>query len=66
VQFLETNKDLIELDYNNLLFLNTYGVDLSLIKLADGFCAYKSASPLFVHVNGPDKGDLRHFTPMKI
>jgi hypothetical protein len=62
VRFLETNKDLITLDYENRLFLNTYGVDLSLIKFEGGSCEYKGATPLFVHVNGPDKGDLRHFT----
>jgi len=62
VQFLETNKDLITLDYENRLFLNTYGIDLSLIQFAGGLCSYKGATPLFVHVNGPDKGDLRHFT----
>jgi hypothetical protein len=61
VQFLETNKDLIELDYNNELFLNTYGVDLSLINTVNGLCEYKGSAPLFVHVNGPDKSDLRHF-----
>ena len=61
VQFLETNKELIELDYNNELFLNTYGVDLSLINTVSGLCKYKDSVPLFVHVNGPDKSDLRHF-----
>ena len=61
VQFLETNKNLIELDYSNRLFLNTYGVDLALVKVGDGFCEYKGSRPMFVHVNGPDKDDLRHF-----
>jgi hypothetical protein len=61
VQFLETNKELIELDYNNELFLNTYGVDLSLINTVNGLCKYKGSAPLFVHVNGPDKSDLRYF-----
>jgi hypothetical protein len=62
VQFLETNKELITLDYENRLFLNTYGIDLSLIKFEGTLCKYKGAVPLFVHVNGPDKGDLKHFT----
>ena len=54
------NTDLIGLDYDNLLFLNTVGIDMSLFKVdCDGGsrCAvYRDVRrPAFVHVNGPDK-----------
>jgi hypothetical protein len=61
IQFLLTNKDLFALDYKNRLFLNTFGVDLSLINIENDKCYYKGATPQFVHVNGPNKNDLRYF-----
>jgi len=62
LQFLKENRDLIELDYNNRLFLNTYGIDLTLITRYDrNMCSYKNKNPLFVHVNGPVKSDLDYF-----
>jgi hypothetical protein len=62
VQFLQTNKDLFKLDYKNSLFLNTYGIDLSLIHKTDSGHEYKGANPIFIHVNGPDKSELEYFT----
>uniref|UniRef100_A0A6C0B6P4 PLOD1-3-like GT domain-containing protein n=1 Tax=viral metagenome TaxID=1070528 RepID=A0A6C0B6P4_9ZZZZ len=50
------------LDYNNSIFLNTYGIDLSLVKRVEDGYEYKGARPIFIHVNGPDKTDLQHFT----
>jgi len=53
--------DIINLDYNNSLFLNTAGIDVKEIEW-DGYVArYKGKTPMFVHVNGPDKNDLIHF-----
>jgi len=60
-QFLENRGNNMTLDYTNRLFLNTYGVDLSLIKKEDGSFTYKGACPLFIHVNGPDKSELNYF-----
>lgn len=52
---------LIELDYSNLLFLNTGGIPIQNV-LWDGKTGfYNNANPLFIHVNGPDKSDLRSF-----
>jgi hypothetical protein len=51
------------LDYKNCLFLNTYGVDLSLIKKEGGIFTYKGREPAFIHVNGPDKSELNYFIP---
>jgi hypothetical protein len=52
---------LIELDYSNLLFLNTGGIPIQNV-LWDGKTGfYNNANPLFIHVNGPDKSDLRTF-----
>jgi hypothetical protein len=61
IQFLHTNKDLFALDYDNSLFLNTYGIDLSLIKKDGDVFTYKQSRPLFIHVNGPDKNELQLF-----
>jgi hypothetical protein len=61
VQFLDKNKDFFVLDYQNRLFLNTYGIDLSLIKQDGGKFSYKGAAPSFIHVNGPDKKELNFF-----
>jgi hypothetical protein len=61
VQFLDKNKDLFVLDYHNRIFLNTYGIDLSLIKKDGDKFRYKGAAPSFIHVNGPDKNELNFF-----
>jgi hypothetical protein len=52
---------LIELDYTNSLFLNTGGININEIKWNGEHGTYKNATPLFIHVNGPDKSDLHHF-----
>jgi hypothetical protein len=59
-RFLES--DHFALDYKNSIFLNTYGIDLSLVKKAGDGYQYKGAKPIFIHVNGPDKTELRYFT----
>jgi hypothetical protein len=53
--------DLIHLDYENRLFLNTAGVDLDLIAWNGQYAHYRDRNPMFVHVNGPEKNDLRKF-----
>jgi hypothetical protein len=54
-QFLE-NPHLIELDYCNRLFLNTFGMDKSRFKIIDERVVYRDfRKPVFAHVNGPDK-----------
>jgi hypothetical protein len=61
-RFLNENKDIIELDYENLLFLNT--VDINMEKLLIErhgiftIVMYGTANPMFIHVNGPDKSLL--------
>jgi len=47
--------DLIELDYENQLFLNTVDIDMRLFVWTGEDAIYKSAMPQFVHVNGPVK-----------
>ena len=59
-QFL-THPDLIELDYENQLFLNTHGLDIEDIRWNRKDAFYKGTTPQFVHVNGPVKSDLNHF-----
>ena len=58
-RFLESNH--FALDYKNSIFLNTYGIDLSLVKRTEDGYEYKGAKPIFIHVNGPDKTELRYF-----
>lgn len=53
--------ELIKLDYDNNLFLNTYKVDIEDIIIQRNSCYYKGKNPMFVHVNGPDKSDLSKF-----
>jgi len=55
------NPDLITLDYNNSLFLNTSDVKVTDIKYDGVNAHYKDKNPLFIHVNGPDKSDLMYF-----
>ena len=49
--------DTIALDYDNKLFLNTskFNQEMFIYDREAGMAIYKHASPLFVHVNGPDK-----------
>jgi hypothetical protein len=58
-KFLNTNSDIIELDYDNKLFLNTVEMNMSWVLIdRDEFGTmflYKDKNPMFVHVNGPDK-----------
>lgn len=52
---------LIELDYSNQLFLNTSGIDINEIGWDGEHGTYKDKKPAFIHVNGPNKSDLRRF-----
>jgi procollagen-lysine,2-oxoglutarate 5-dioxygenase len=47
--------ELIELDYKNKLFLNTVDIDMSRFSWNGKVGWYKLNSPIFIHVNGPDK-----------
>jgi hypothetical protein len=57
------NPDLIGLDYKNDLFLNTVDMDERLFFLdnEEYISIYRSANPIFVHVNGPDKRSLNKY-----
>lgn len=59
IQFF--NSGLIELDYCNSLFLNTGGIELQNIIWDGEHGSYKERNPSFIHVNGPEKSDLRYF-----
>jgi hypothetical protein len=56
-----SNPNLISLDYHHSLFFNTAGTKETDVLLQDGKCYFYGADPLFVHVNGPDKGELDRF-----
>ena len=60
---LLAHPDLIELDYNNKLFLNTAGFDDTTFfwDHQTSIAYYKGKNPIFVHVNGPDKSAIRMF-----
>uniref|UniRef100_A0A6C0D2A4 PLOD1-3-like GT domain-containing protein n=1 Tax=viral metagenome TaxID=1070528 RepID=A0A6C0D2A4_9ZZZZ len=61
-QFLNKHGDLIELDYENKLFLNTVDIDMRFFyQLKQNMVTYKNRNPLFVHVNGPDKRMILNF-----
>lgn len=60
LQFIN-RPELIKLDYNNTLFLNSVGLDVNSIRHDGNRCFYKEANPLFLHINGPDKSEIRHF-----
>jgi hypothetical protein len=61
-QFLNKHRNLIGLDYENLLFLNTVDIDMRFYSQnKNRHVIYKYRNPLFVHVNGPDKGLIRSF-----
>ena len=55
-QYFE-HPELIALDHTNTLFLNTsgYSANWFMYDYSAGLALYKAASPIFVHVNGPDK-----------
>jgi len=55
-QFLE-NPDMITLDYDNALFLNTSGFNETnfIFDINYNVAFYKCKNPLFIHVNGPEK-----------
>lgn len=53
--------DMIMLDYENTIFLNTYGINIEDICWNRQQCIYNNKNPMFVHVNGPDKSDLQRF-----
>lgn len=61
-QFLE-NSELIELDYYNKVFLNTAGMEENefTYQKEENRATYKKRTPLFVHVNGPDKRMIEDF-----
>jgi hypothetical protein len=46
---------LIELDYTNQIFLNTVDIDMSFFLWTPDGAMYRTATPQFVHVNGPIK-----------
>lgn len=54
-------RDLIEIDYKNELFLNTHGLEIEDIKWNRMGINYNGKRPNFIHVNGPDKEDLNKF-----
>jgi hypothetical protein len=61
-QFLNKNSDIIGLDYENLLFLNTVDIDMRFyFQSKNKHVTYKYRNPLFVHVNGPDKALILSF-----
>jgi hypothetical protein len=59
-QYFE-NPDLITLDYENTMFLNTSGFHrhFFMFDIENSIAIYKNNNPLFVHVNGPDKSFIR-------
>jgi len=60
LQFLNKN-ELFSLDYDNSLFLNTAGISINDIHWDGRSATYRGQNPLFVHINGPDKSDLKYF-----
>jgi procollagen-lysine,2-oxoglutarate 5-dioxygenase len=55
------NQNLIELDYENLLFLNAADIDMEEFDFSNNQVWYKSRNPHFVHINGPDKSMIEIF-----
>lgn len=51
--------ELIQLDYDNKLFLNTSNMKENLFMFDEDVAYYKGANPLFVHVNGPEKSFIK-------
>ena len=50
-----SNPELIALDYDNKLFLNTVDIDMRYFSWNGKIAIYNLKKPLFIHVNGPDK-----------
>jgi len=59
-QYLKYNW-LFGLDYENKLFLNTEGMDWTQFTWQNEKATYKTNTPQFVHVNGPDKTKVNYF-----
>jgi len=55
------NPDIIELDHENLLFLNAADMDMEDFDWNKKTVWYKRRNPLFVHINGPDKTMIEIF-----
>jgi hypothetical protein len=57
------NPDLIALDYDNKLFLNSEGIEWDKLtwNMDTEYLTYKDKNPLFLHINGPDKTIIRKF-----
>uniref|UniRef100_A0A6C0JFB6 PLOD1-3-like GT domain-containing protein n=1 Tax=viral metagenome TaxID=1070528 RepID=A0A6C0JFB6_9ZZZZ len=55
--------NLIGLDYKNRLFLNTVDMDerFFLFDKEEKIAMYRAETPMFVHVNGPDKKSLNNY-----
>jgi hypothetical protein len=53
----------IGLDYQNRLFLNTVDMDerFFFFDKEEQIAIYRTETPMFVHVNGPDKTSLANF-----
>jgi hypothetical protein len=66
-QFLEF-PELITLDYENKMFLNTSGFNenLFIYNIDSQMAMYKAKSPLFVHVNGPEKSFINKLTGIEM
>lgn len=54
-------KNIIKLDYKNEIFLNTYNIDHELFHYDGNQVYYKDRTPLFIHVNGPNKSELSNY-----
>lgn len=55
------NQEKIELDYENLLFLNAADMEMENFVWNGKTAWYKRHNPLFVHINGPDKSMIETF-----
>lgn len=53
--------NLITLDYNNKLFLNTYNMNMDFYRYDGQKGNYKDRIPCFIHVNGPNKSELSSY-----
>tara|TARA_Y100000992_G_C21178509_1_gene449511 strand:- start:49 stop:720 length:672 start_codon:yes stop_codon:yes gene_type:complete len=54
-------KNIIQLDYKNEIFLNTYNIDHGLFHYDGNQVYYKDRTPIFIHVNGPNKSELSSY-----
>jgi hypothetical protein len=64
-KFLE-RQDLIELDYNNRIFLNCYSLNRHDISVSDDqIISYKGRHPLFLHFNGTAKAIMNFYTKIE-